>query len=115
MTIEMRTIVFSREELVEAISEHAAAAKLPKGAIMLCTVSASPSLAVTVKLVPEGQSAVETVTLDAETVGGALVHYCMDHEIPVPRSADRSLQAIGEAVAIHFSINKDAVKLPAFA
>ena len=117
MPFEMRTIVFSREELVEAITNQAAVAgvKLPEGAIMLCTVAASPTLTVTLELVPKGQSSVETVTLQAEAIGAVLIHHCIAQKIPVPRQSERSLQAIGEAVAIHFTINKQTVKLPAFA
>ena len=117
MPIEMRTLIFSRDELTEAITDHAAATgtALPDGTIMFCSVTAAPALQVTLKLVPDGQSTIETVTLGAEAVGAALVHYCIARGIPVPRRSDRSLQAMGEAVAMQFSLNQSSVKLPAFA
>ena len=117
MPTEMRTLIFSRDELTHAISDHAAATgtTLPDGSIMFCAVTNDPDLEVTLKLVPDGQSTIETVTLEADAVGAALVHYCMDQKIPVPQRADRSLQAVGEAVAIHFAFNKNTVKLPVFA
>lgn len=115
MPIEMRTLIFSRDELIEAITDHAAATALSDGTIMLCSVTADPVLQVTLKLVPDGQSTIETVTLEAEAVGAALVHYCIERGIPVPQRSDRSLQAMGEAVAMQLSLNQNAVKLPAFA
>ncbi len=117
MPIEMRTLIFSRDELSEAITDHAAAAgaALPDGTTMFCSVRADPALQVTLKLVPDGRSTIETVILEAEAVGAALVHYCIERGIPVPQRSDRSLQAMGEAVAMHFSLNQSSVKLAAFA
>lgn len=116
MPMEMRTVVFSREEVVEAITNHAPnlGADVALGTVMLATVSSGPSLSVTLKVVPAGQSTVETVDVAADTVGAALVHHCIAQGIPLPKDSDRRLQAVGEGVAIHFTMNQDSVALPAF-
>jgi len=116
MPMEMRTLIFSRGEMAEALRGFGAQAgvALPAGTIMYLTLSAAPDPEVTVKVIPEDGTTIETVEIGAEAMGGCLIHYCIDKSIPIPRQSERSLQVIGETMAIHFAMNESTVKLPAF-
>ncbi len=111
MPVEMRTLIFSRDELSEAISEH----ERLNGSIMFCSIASSPEFSVTLKLVPEEEPKIRSLTLDAEAVGAALIQYCLLRNIPLPRRSERRIQAMGEAVAMNFSMNQTSVRLPEFA
>ncbi len=116
MPVEKRTIIFSRDEIAQALAAHGQAngRDLVQDRIMLCHVTEDPELQVTVKLVPAGRSEVETITLDPEAVGKALIRHCLSLNIPIPTHATRSLQAMGDNIAMLFSINEKSHALPAF-
>lgn len=117
MPIEMRTLIFSRDEVAEALAEHAerGGGALPQGRVIHCQIACGPDLALVVKLVPPERAQIQTVTLDAEAVGAALIDYCLRRAIPLPRNASRSLQVLGEALALSLAINETRAPLPAFA
>lgn len=117
MPIEMRTLIFSRDELAEALAYRANRGDpaLPRGRVIYCQVGSGPGFSVVVKLVPRGGTQIESITLDADTVGAALIDYCLHNAIPLPRQSSRSLQALGEAVALSLTINELRAPLAAFA
>ena len=117
MPIEMRTLIFSRDEVAQALAEHAeqGGGALPEGRVVYCQVGCGPDLAMVVKLVPPERAQIQTITLDAEAVGAALIEFCLRRAIPLPRNASRSLQVLGEAIALSLTINELRAPLPAFA
>jgi hypothetical protein len=117
MPIEMRTLIFSRDEVAEAIADHAEHGNggLPKGRVVYCQIGQGPDLTMVVKLVPPDRVRIQTVTLDAEALGAALIAFCLRRAIPLPRNSSRSLQVLGEAVALSLAINDIRAPLPAFA
>ena len=116
MPIEMRTIIFDRDELTEALSMHGRddSEAIPPGKIIFCRVDQDPDFTVTVKFVRNGSSEIESVSVQPESVGSALVQYCMNRSIPIPRNVARSLQSLGENVAMHLSINQARIDLPGY-
>jgi len=117
MPTETRTLTFSRGELADALREFGprAGVTLPPGTIMYLSLSAGPEIEVTVKLVPDGSAGIESRVVGPVEIGACLIHYCIARRIPIPRQAARSLQVVGEAVAMQFAINETAVRLPALA
>ena len=45
-----------------------------------------------------------TITLEPAFIGAALVRYCIDLKIPLPRTAGKSLQVIGDRLALNLTI-----------
>ncbi|MGF1610275.1 MAG: hypothetical protein ACFCUQ_12820 [Kiloniellales bacterium] len=117
MPVEMRTLIFSRDEVAEALTEHAeqGGGSLPRGRVIYCQVGCGPDFSMVVKLGASERTEIQTVTLDAEAVGAALIDFCLRRAIPLPRNASRSLQVLGEALALSLAINEVRAPLPAFA
>jgi hypothetical protein len=116
MPTELRQLIFSRDELAEAIANYNGAATngVPAGRIMFCKVTQNSGIFVTVKIVPEGETEVHTVHLDKNTVGAALMKYCLDKNIPMPKKASKTLQAIGDNIAMSLCIDSTSEELPSF-
>ena len=116
MPTETRRLVFSSDELVEALNAHRKLAngKMPEGKIVFCRVGETSDFRVSVKILPPGRSEVQTFHLDGDYVGAALIGYCAQCKIPLPRGAEKNLQACGNNVALNLSLNAATQALPNF-
>ena len=105
MPTELRQIIYSRDELAAAITnyENGASRALPTGRIVFCRILNQAELGVEVKMIPNGGSDIRTVQLDANLLGSILIEECARRKIPIPKNASKSLQVIGEAIAITVS------------
>lgn len=121
MPTEIRKLIFSRDELAEAITNHRNGAHhdngskhddLPSGSIMFCRVHQDTQLRVTVKILPDGETNIQTVQLQPEFVGSALMQYCIDRKIPMPKGASKSLEAMGDNIAMNLSIEAKVSQMP---
>lgn len=114
MPTEFRRIVFSNEELLDALqaARDMAGGKLPAGRIVGCILSAEPSLTARLTVAPDGCGPGEpigtesgvTVDLDPEFVGAALLLHCRRNKIPIPRNSEKSLQVVGDSLALRISL-----------
>ena len=117
MPSEIRSIIFSREELVTALTEFAKrkGRPLPPGSVFKCKVSAEPGVEVALAIAVDGEDRLEHVTFTAKDLGAALVFYCIQHEIPLPaRGATKGLRVYGDSLALIVSINVGSEQLEGF-
>lgn len=117
MPTEIRQLVFSPDELAQAIRAHGdrIPGRLPAGDIILCQVIDGPELSVNVKVLPEGGEDLRTVHLDSGFVGASLINFCLDRRIPLPTGSTRHLQAIGGNIALNLALgSKSSALLPSF-
>ena len=117
MPIEMRTLIFSHDEIAEALADQAMLGDgvLPRSRVVHCQVGAGPEITMVVKLVPPERAQIQTVTLDAEALGSALIAFCLRRAIPLPRKSSRSLMLLGDSIALCLTMNEVRAPLPAFA
>lgn len=106
MPSEFRQILFSNNELIEALYEYnqTAQTKLPKGIIVSCTPVAEAKVAVRLELVDQESGATQVASLAPELVAAALLRYCIKHHIPMPKGAAKSIQVHGDEVALNVRI-----------
>jgi hypothetical protein len=109
MVSEVRHIVFSSEELMQAIVEYCRASKtpLPAGDVIGSTATqAEDSNALQVALImrqpPNYED--ETVKIENRVVGAALLRYCISKKVPMPRAASKSLELKDGEVALTLSL-----------
>jgi hypothetical protein len=116
MPTELRQLVFSADELAQALSamSEAVPGRLPAGDIIMCQVVESPDLHVNVKVLPEGSPDLQNIHLDSAFVGASLVKFCLDRKIPLPSGSVRHLQAISGNIALNLSIGSKRSALPGF-
>lgn len=102
MPAETRRIIFTKNELIEAIYEHnqIAKKKLPPGMIVSCEAVSEAQVAVRLELVDQKSGEAETAEISPEVICAALLRYCIRNRIPVPKSAAKSIQVSGENIAL---------------
>ena len=106
MPTEIRKIVFSNEELKKAIVlfSQRTTNKLPEGDLVSCKVKSEDGITVRIQIRPLYSEGEKTIVLSGTFIGAALSNYCMDCKIPIPRNATKSLQVIGDNVALQINI-----------
>ena len=106
MPAELRQILFSNKELIEALHGHNQVAqnKLPQGTIISCTPVAEDEVAVRLELVDQESGETQIASLTPEMVAAALLHYCFKHRIPIPQIAAKSIQIHGDEISLNIRI-----------
>ena len=108
MPTELRRIVFSDDELREAIViyNRKSRDKLPPGDILCCDISEDKEISVTLRVMDPVEAEAKTINLGTSYLGACLVYYCIHNKIPMPKSANKLLQVIGSNLALN--VTKDA-------
>lgn len=107
MATEFRRIVLTNDELMDAIVLYNRAAKqrLPAGQFVSCTVKDGPELIVNLEIYDINTDKRYNIDLKAAYIGASIIKWCQGEKIPVPRIADKSVEAVGDNVALHLTIN----------
>jgi len=100
MPRETRKLVFDAIELETAALHHCRrhGITVPEGAVGAVTVGTDPQAAVRLRFGNGVRS--DELQLDRRQVGDALIGYCRDSGIPIPRGAVKSVRAEGEQIAM---------------
>ena len=112
MPKELRKLTFSTGELQVAVMDYCLRTKIavPKGNILDVLVSDNPEETVTIQFMPTDDVTPE-VKLGREQVAASLIRYCGVNDIPLPRSAQKVLQAQDGALSLMVSM--DSASRPA--
>ena len=102
MSIELRKITFSDGELGEAIDRFIKATRysMPPGKITECRVETKAGLALIVHVGHMADGSENSVRFDQATLAAALTRYCIEKKIPIPRTAEKSVEAQGQMVSL---------------
>ena len=108
MPTEMRKIVFSEEEIVKAVltQNRHSVKKLPAGDIIQVTAKNTSEPLLELDIFDPTSEATKTIKLDTSYLAAAMLRFCIDHNIPVLRIADKSVQILGGSIALNISINE---------
>ena len=114
MPSELRQIVFSNEETIDALAKHCRRLHKEQQNLSVkgCEIFSDPEIGVRLEIdcgdeAKPGRSDLgkdHTITLKPAFIGAALVRYCIDLKIPIPRVAVKSLQVIGSGLALNLTI-----------
>lgn len=104
MPTEVRRLVFSNTEFYGALDQYLSrtGATLPLGSIVQVRTDTIHD-AVTIDIRRNGSTQTEAVNLSARQVGGALIGYCINNQIPLPRGFSKSLIITGDNVALEMT------------
>jgi hypothetical protein len=102
MPTELRQVLFPKNELQAAIRKYARNTKdkLPPGEIVDSKVPGKTDAFVELHMKDEITGKDEVVTFSEAFVGAALLKYCMDSHIPVPRKGEKALKVVSGEVAL---------------
>lgn len=94
MPLDLRTTIFSNDELSSALLEYAARnhAELPPTRVEHVDVEWRPQLSVKLHFLKDALGRVEKMAFDINEVAAALILYCHRFKEPVPHHAEKSLE-----------------------
>ncbi|HYH22006.1 MAG TPA: hypothetical protein VD995_25655 [Azospirillum sp.] len=98
---ELRVLVFRDVEVITALVEarRHAGAPLPFGSILGITKSEHAGVSAALRIVSDdGDDTV--VAFAAQEIAAALVRYCMDRKVPLPRGSAKSVTLIGDELVL---------------
>lgn len=106
MPSELRQVLFPKPELQAAVAKYARLAKdkLPAGEIVDCKILGTTETFVELRLKDEFTGADAVVSFNEAFVGAALMKFCMDSHIPVPRKGEKALKVVNGDVALLISL-----------
>lgn len=106
MPSEVRIIVFTPEEVLEAIEGFNAHAdkRLFRGATIDCHVRKHPRVHAILEVERAGGEEIDTVDLNASQLAAALISYCRERRIPLPRSAKKELDVIDSQLVLRLEV-----------
>jgi hypothetical protein len=109
MPSEIRKLIFSSEEVCEVIVGYCLrkGRTLPNSRIDSILVQPDSNDFLIAKFEPEDlkhKGREEAVSFTKEQVAAALIMYCRARKIPLPRSAEKSLEGEGGGVSLKISI-----------
>ena len=109
MPTELRKIIFSEEEIVRAVlsQNRRSPKKLPPGDIVKVGRSGSGAN-MDISIFDATVEQTKTVTLGASYLAAAMLGFCIDNKIPVPRVADKSVEVLGDSFALSISIGRES-------
>ena len=104
MPQEIRKIIFSSEETLEALQERDGNGSVPVDrGLSLSIDEAGRCLNMALAMGPQG-AAPRTSKRDVTEVGAALIKFCLDNGIPIPRGAKRALDLHDGKLALTLTI-----------
>ena len=111
MPSEFRQIVYRTDELTEALDGYREASdhEIPEGKVVCCNISTTPPVSVRIVLAAAEDGAWHEIALPPSTVAAALIAYCQRHGIIVPRHSCKSLQMMGESLALVIRMDSEAI------
>lgn len=106
MPSEFRQILFSNEELIEALYEFSQSTqtKLPPGKIVSCIPVVEDKVAVRLQLLDRASGETQAASLSSELVAAVLLRYCIKNSIPMPRAGTKAIQVHGDQISLDVRI-----------
>ena len=119
MPSEVRIIVFTSEEALEAIAHFSETLDAPlfRGKASALHVRKNPQVRAILEVGHAGDDEIETVDLNSSHLAAALITFCREYRIPLPRNAKKTLDVLGDQLVLRLEVgapNKavtDALKL----
>ncbi len=115
MPTEFRRLVFRDDELLAALGHELrqTGGKFPSGRIVRHEVMRGPELTVRLEIEVEGAGepcrvdggTSISVTLEPAFIAAALIRFCIREGIPMARRAEKSLQVVGDNLALNLSLD----------
>lgn len=102
MPLDLRTTIFSNEELATALVEYARREKidLPLTAAERVVLDWEPTLSAQLEFTPDAAGRTETLTFEKNEVAAAVILYCHAFKEPVPHHAEKGLEPYKDGIQL---------------
>ncbi len=107
MPKELRKLVFSEDELRAAAFDYCLRTNvaIPQAPLESLQVGDDPEAAITLKFDTMHAADEKEFKLSRDQVGAALIRFCSDHQIPLPRHGQKVLQVQNGAISLMVNIH----------
>lgn len=107
MPKELRKLGFNKDELRAAAYDYClrTSINLPQAAIQDLEIGEDPDAAVTLKFDTMDPQDIKEVKLSRDQMGAALIRYCGEQKIPIPRNGQKVLKIEGDVIALMINIH----------
>lgn len=105
MPSESRTIIFSQQEVIDALVSYARARKMkvPPGVVRDVEVTGDVEFIVSLEIFDDREGRINSLIFTFDEAGAAMIHYCIASKIPLPRDGVKSLQYQSGAISLHMT------------
>ncbi len=109
---ELRKLSFDKDELRAAAYDYCLRTHihLPQAAIHDLEVGEDHNAAVTIKFDTMDPQDIKEVRLSRDQMGAALIRYCGEQKIPIPRNGQKVLKIEGQEIALMINIHWNSSK-----
>ncbi len=107
MASEVRLIKFTPEDVLEAIDGFGAIGdekRLFRGKVIDCHVGKHPEVHAVLEVQRSAGENIDTVDLSSTQLAAALISFCFDHHIPLPRVARKELDVIDDQLVLRLEM-----------
>ena len=107
MLEELRKILFSKDEVQAAVVDYCLRSRipLPNKIIDELEVRTDPEAIVVLKYAATGPEEATEVKLSRDQVAAALIRYCSNIKVPLPRNAQKVLQPADDGISLLINID----------
>lgn len=98
---ETRRLILPLEAVVEAVLhfDRDSGGKLFHGTIVEATLESTPALTLSLTMQPSKSHELEHRRFNLAAIAAAIIHYCRQSKIPLPRGGQKTLEAVPEGLA----------------
>jgi hypothetical protein len=118
---EFRHIVFRPTEVINGVRDYRRRMRrpLPSGYVRRFAIEAQPAAEggarVVFEIGPDDRAAIETIVVTGAELAAAMILYCGDRKIPLPISGSKTLEKLGDGLALIVTLNTKGQEAPALA
>lgn len=115
MPMELRKLVFSREELISAAYGYClhVGKPMPEAVVTEVLIRADPELVLTLRFDVNDPQARRAVDLNRGEIAAALIRYCRRISVPLPRNAKKIVQPAEDGLMMLINLNYEIPKASA--
>jgi hypothetical protein len=108
MPTERRRIIFSDDEIVSAAISHCRSTgiALPDAEVEDLDIAMDGDCSLCLTFAVTSPEQVDELTLDPETLLSALIAFCRNRAIPIPRSASKRLEPMEGSLSMVFNMRR---------
>ncbi len=108
MPSEHRVIVFTSEEAIDAIARFSKMLDTPlfRGKPTELHVRKNPQVRAILEVEKRGSEEIETIDLSSSHLAAALINFCREIRIPLPKNAKKELDVSGEQLVLRLKVGE---------
>lgn len=112
MPSELRKIIFDKEEVRTAAVSYCLHAKvrMPQANIEDVIIDKDPNHMVTLKFSVNNPSDRSVIPLSSDQMGAAIIRYCKEQRIPLPKKGKKILRCEGDGLAMMVNVQYEPAR-----